>query len=51
MSNAVVLNGFGPHVRFKSRKTNGGSIRVVTRDTVKTVPLVGTTDVKFKVSA
>lgn len=47
---AVVLNGFGPHVRFKS-KTSTGSVRVVTRDTVKTVPLVGTTDVKFKKSA
>lgn len=45
---AVVLNGVGPHVRFKTRSSTG-TVRVVTRDAVKTVPLVHkTTDVKFK---
>jgi hypothetical protein len=41
----VTLKGFGPHVRFTTSKP--GTVKVVTKDSVKTVPLVKTTDVNF----
>lgn len=47
MSN-VVLNGFGPHVRFKTNSDTKGTVKIVTRDSVKTVPLNKVTDLKFK---
>ena len=43
----VVLNGFGPHVRFTSKTDAKASVKVVTKDAVKTVPLMKTTDVSF----
>ena len=45
MSNTVILTGFGPHVRFKTNTS--GSVKVITKDTVKTVPLVRSTDINF----
>lgn len=48
MTNTVVIRGFGPHVRFKTRGTDH-SVRVVTSNAVKTVPLVTpTTDIKYR---
>jgi len=43
--NSVVLTGFGPHVRFKT--STSGSVKVITKSAVKTVPLVKTTEVNF----
>lgn len=43
----VTLRGFGPHVRFTTTSNKPGSVKVVTKDSVKTVPLVKTTDVTF----
>lgn len=45
----IVLNGFGPHVRFKTTKaTDKASVKIVTRDTVRTVPLDKVTDLSFR---
>lgn len=46
----VVLNGFGPHVRFKTKTDSKSTVKFVTRDTVKTVPLAtkGVTDLSFR---
>ena len=52
MSNGtVILSGFGPHVRFKTKTNEKSSIKVVTRDNVKNVPLANrVTDLSFKVA-
>jgi hypothetical protein len=47
--NTVVLNGFGPHVRFRTKSS--GAVQIVTKDSVKTVPLVKRTEVTFTTAA
>ena len=37
-NHTVVMNGFGPNVRFKTKGTNA-SIQVATNQSVRTVPL------------
>lgn len=46
----IVLSGFGPHVRFKTKTSgSGGTVKIVTKDTVKTVPLATkVTDLSFR---
>lgn len=45
----IVLNGFGPHVRFNTKTEGKGTVKIVTRDTIKTVPLADkVTDLSFK---
>lgn len=50
MTESIVLQGFGPHVRFKTKTDNAnGTVKIVTRDTVKTVPLASkVTDLRFR---
>ena len=53
MTASVTLNGFGPHVRFKTKTdalNSKATVKFVTRDTVRSVPLVGgkTTDLVFR---
>lgn len=51
-TSTVVLSGFGPHVRFKTKTDTKSTVKVVTRDTVKKVPLAANrvTDLSFKVA-
>lgn len=50
----IVLNGFGPHVRFKTTSNSipnrdKATVKVVVKDTVKTVHLSDkVTDLSFK---
>lgn len=48
MDSTIVLSGFGPHVRFKTRSDTKATLKVVTQKSVKTVPLAKVTDLSFK---
>ena len=46
-THTIILNGFGPHVRFTTKSDKPGTVKVVTKSAVKTVPLAKITDVNF----